>query len=99
MLTILGATALMMAGHYTVYTYLGAITAGATAGPFANALTLILVAWGVGVLAGNFHAGFWADKGSGLGAALAALGGGTLLLAISPLTVSHLTTVTVWAAV
>ena len=54
---------------------------------------------GVGVLAGNFHAGFWADKGSGLGAALAALGGGTLLLAISPLTVSHLTTVTVWAAV
>lgn len=98
-LTILGATALIMAGHYTVYTYLGAITAGATAGSFTNAFTLILVAWGVGVLAGNFLAGFWADKGSGPGAALAALGGGTLLLAISPLTVSHLIAVTVWAAV
>lgn len=98
-LTILVATALVMGGHYTVYTYIGAITAGATTGSFPHALTLILFAWGLGVLAGNFVAGFWADKRSGLGVAVAALGGGAVLLAISPLTVGHLVLLIVWAVV
>ncbi|WP_433003352.1 MFS transporter [Kribbella sp. CA-294648] len=98
-LTILVTTALVMAGHYTVYTYIGAITADATSDSFAQALTLILFAWGFGVLAGNFLAGFWADKRSGLGVAVAALGGGTVLLAVSPLTVGHLVIVIVWAVI
>jgi predicted MFS family arabinose efflux permease len=98
-LTILVATALAMAGHYTVYTYIGAITDNATTDSFPQALTLILFAWGLGVLAGNFLAGFWADKRSGLGVAVAALGGGTVLLAVSPLTVGHLAIVIVWAVV
>ncbi|OYO19833.1 MFS transporter [Enemella dayhoffiae] len=98
-LTILIATTLVMAGHYTLYTYIGAITADATTDTFPQALTLILFAWGLGVLAGNFLAGLWADKRSGLGVAVAALGSGTVLLAVSPLTVGHLVIVTVWAVV
>jgi len=98
-LTILVATLLVMAGHYTVYTYIGAVTVEATTGSFPQALTLILLAWGLGVLAGNFFAGFLVDKRSRLGVSIAALGGGTVLLAISPLTVSELVIVTVWAVV
>lgn len=98
-LTILAATALVMAGHYTVYTYIGAITADATSGSFPHALTLILFAWGLGVLSGNFLAGSWVDRISGLKVAVAALSGGAVMLAISPLTVDHLAIVVVWALV
>lgn len=98
-ITILIATTLVMAGHYTFYTYIGAITADATTDTFPQALTLILFAWGLGVLGGNFLAGLWADKRSGLGVAVAALGSGTVLLAVSPLTVAHLAIVIVWAVV
>ncbi|WP_423057273.1 MFS transporter [Brevibacterium linens] len=98
-LTILAATALVMAGHYTVYTYIGAFTAETTSGSFPHALTLILFAWGLGVLSGNFLAGSWVDRISGLKVAVAALGGGAVLLAISPLAVGHLVVVVVWALV
>jgi DHA1 family inner membrane transport protein len=98
-LNILVATLLVMAGHYTVYTYIGAMTADATTRSFPQALTLILFAWGVGVLAGNFLAGYLVDKRPALGVALAALAGGTVLLAISPLTVSQLVIAAVWAAI
>jgi predicted MFS family arabinose efflux permease len=96
-LTILATTALVMAGHYTVYTYIGALTADATTGPFPHALTLILFAWGFGVLSGNFLAGSWVDKISGPKVAVATLGGGALMLAISPLTVGHREVMLVWA--
>jgi MFS transporter, DHA1 family, inner membrane transport protein len=98
-LTILVATLLVMAGHYTVYTYIGAVSAEATIGSFPQALTLILFAWGIGVLAGNFFAGYLVDERPALGVAVAALAGGTVLLAISPLTVSNLVFATVWAAI
>ncbi|MFI7641562.1 MFS transporter [Nonomuraea sp. NPDC049400] len=98
-LTILVVTLLVMAGHYTVYTYIGAVTAGATTGSFPQAITMILFVWGVGVLVGNFLAGHLADNLPGRGIALAALAGGTVLLAISPLTVSHLVVACVWAAI
>lgn len=88
-----------MAGHYTVYTYIGAITADATSGSFPHALTLILFAWGLGVLSGNFLAGSWVDRISGLKVAVAALSGGAVMLAISPLTVDHLAIVVVWTLV
>ncbi|WP_232661889.1 MFS transporter [Pseudonocardia sp. TRM90224] len=84
-LTILIATTLVMAGHYTLYTYIGAISAEATTDSFPHALTLILFAWGVGVVSGNFIAGFWVDKRSVLKVTVAALGGGTVLLAVSHL--------------
>ncbi|AZM50770.1 MFS transporter [Streptomyces sp. WAC 06738] len=98
-LTILAATLLVMAGHYTVYTYIGAMTADITAGAFSRALTMILFAWGVGVLAGNFFAGHLVDKRPMLGVATAALAAGTVLLAISPLAVEHLVVAAVWAVV
>ncbi|WP_326796589.1 MFS transporter [Streptomyces sp. NBC_01808] len=98
-LTILAATLLVMAGHYTVYTYIGAMTADITAGSFSRALTMILFAWGVGVLAGNFFAGYLVDKRPMLRVAIAALAAGTVLLAISPLAVEHLVVAAVWAVV
>ncbi|NBE98858.1 MFS transporter [Nonomuraea sp. KC401] len=98
-LTILGATLLVMAGHYAVYTYIGSMTAEATTRSFPQALTMILFAWGVGVLAGNVLSGYLVDKLPVLGVALAALVSGTVLLAISPLTVGHLIVATVWAAI
>ncbi|MEQ4720352.1 MFS transporter [Nonomuraea sp. B19D2] len=98
-LTILVVTLLVMAGHYAVYTYIGAVTAGATTGSVPQAITMILFVWGVGVLVGNFLAGHLADNLPGRGIALAALAGGTVLLAISPLAVSHLVVACVWAAI
>ncbi|MBF8193050.1 MFS transporter [Nonomuraea sp. K274] len=98
-LTILVVTLLVMAGHYAVYTYIGAVTAGATTGSFPQAITMILFVWGVGVLVGNFLGGHLADNLPGRGIALAALAGGTVLLAISPLAVSHLVVACVWAAI
>jgi DHA1 family inner membrane transport protein len=98
-LAILVVTLLVMAGHYAVYTYIGAVTAGATTGSFPQALTMILFVWGVGVLGGNFVAGYLADKRPALGVAVAALVGGTVLLAISPLMVGHLVVACVWAAI
>jgi predicted MFS family arabinose efflux permease len=98
-LSILVVTLLVMAGHYAVYTYIGAVTASATTGSFSQALTMILFVWGVGVLVGNFFAGHLVDKRAVLGVAAGALAGGTVLLAISPLTVSNLAIASVWAAI
>ncbi|MEP0315175.1 MULTISPECIES: hypothetical protein [Alphaproteobacteria] len=60
---------------------------------------MILFAWGSGVLTGNFLAGYLADKRPAIGVAVAALAGGTVLLAVSPLAVSHLVIATIWAAI
>ncbi|MEU4330906.1 MFS transporter [Nonomuraea dietziae] len=98
-LSILVVTLLVMAGHYAVYTYIGAVTASATTGSFSQALTMILFVWGVGVLAGNFFAGHLVDKHAVLGVAVGALAGGTVLLAISPLMVSNLAIASLWAAI
>ncbi|WP_238495922.1 MFS transporter [Streptosporangium sp. KLBMP 9127] len=98
-LSILVVTLLVMAGHYAVYTYIAAVTASATTGSFPQALTMILFVWGVGVLVGNFFAGHLADKRPVLGVAVGALAGGTVLLAISPLTVGNLAIASVWAAI
>ena len=98
-LIVLVATLLVMAGHYTVYTYISSMTAGATTGTFPQALTLILFAWGTGVLAGNVLAGYLADKRPAIGVALIALAGGTVVLAISPFTVSHLVITVIWATI
>lgn len=92
-------TLLVMAGHYTVYTYIAAVTEGATIGTFPHALTMILFAWGLGVLLGTFLAGYLVDKLPPFGVAVAALAGGTVLLAISPLAVSALAMACVWAVV
>jgi MFS transporter, DHA1 family, inner membrane transport protein len=93
-LTILVVTLLVMAGHYAVYTYIGAVT-----GSLPQALTMILFVWGVGVLAGNLYAGHLVDRAPARTVAVTALAGGAVLLAISPLMVNHLVIACVWAAV
>ncbi|MFD1542417.1 MFS transporter [Nonomuraea guangzhouensis] len=98
-LSLLVVTLLVMAGHYAVYTYIAAVTAGATTGSFPQALTMILFVWGVGVLVGNVFAGHLVDKRPVRGVAVGALAGGTVLLAISPLTVGNLAIASVWAAI
>lgn len=98
-LSILAVTLLVMAGHYAVYIYIGAVTAGATTGSFPQALTMILFVWGVGVLVGNFVAGHLVDTRPVRVVAVGALAGGTVLLAISPLTVSNLAVACVWAGI
>ncbi|MDN5727792.1 MAG: MFS transporter, partial [Propionibacteriales bacterium] len=75
-LTIVAATMLVMAGHYMVYTYIGAVTVGATSGAFPQALTVILFVWGVGVLFGNLLAGRLADARPALTVAVIAMAGG-----------------------
>lgn len=95
-LTILVATALVMAGHYTVYTYIGPISADARTSSFPGALTVILLVWGVGVVSGNFLAGIWIDRFSGRKVAIAALGFGGILLATNPLTLGHIGALIAW---
>jgi predicted MFS family arabinose efflux permease len=92
------ATLLVMGGHYTVYTYIGVVAAGATIA-FPLALTVILLAWGVGAVVGNVLAGYLVDNLPAVRVAVAALAGATLLLAVSPLAVDGLALVIVWAGV
>lgn len=98
-LSMLVATLLVMAGHYTVYVYIGAVTARATSGSVPQALTMVLFIWGVGVVAGNFVAGHLLDRRTSFGVALAAMASGTVLLAISPLMIGHLAIACVWAGI
>ncbi|GGW88654.1 MFS transporter [Streptomyces lomondensis] len=99
MIVTLLATLLVMGGHYMVYTYIGAVTADATAGTFTQALTLILLAWGIGAVVGNLLAGYLVDSLPTIRVAVAALAAATVLLAISPLAVNNLAVVIVWAAI
>lgn len=97
--TILLATLFVMAGHYTLYTYIAVATSDATKS-FTYALTLILLAWGLGAVAGNALAGSLVDKLPTFPVAVATLAAATVLLAISPLAVdSVLIVAIVWAAI
>lgn len=97
--TILLATLFVMAGHYTLYTYIAVATSDATKS-FTYALTLILLAWGLGAVAGNVLAGSLVDKLPTFPVAVATLAAATVLLAISPLAVdSVLIVAIVWAAI
>ncbi|QCD57323.1 MFS transporter [Streptomyces hawaiiensis] len=99
MIVTLLATLLVMGGHYTLYTYIAAVTEDATAGAFAQALTLILLAWGIGAVIGNVLAGYLVDSLPTVRVAVAALAAATLLLGISPLAVSNLAVVIIWAGI
>ncbi|MEU5346152.1 MFS transporter [Streptomyces sp. NPDC020766] len=99
MIVTLLATLLVMGGHYTLYTYIGSVTADATAGSFAQALTLILFAWGIGAVIGNVLAGYLVDSLPTVRVAVTALAAATLLLGISPLAVNNLAVVIVWAGI
>ncbi|MFI0409341.1 MFS transporter [Actinomadura sp. 3N508] len=99
MIVTLLATLLVMGGHYTVYTYIGVMTKDATAGRFAQALTLILFAWGIGAVIGNVIAGYLVDKLPVVRVAVTALAAATVLLVVSPLAVNGLVICIVWAVI
>ncbi|MES9543876.1 MULTISPECIES: MFS transporter [unclassified Actinomadura] len=60
-LALLAVTTLVFLGAYTLYTYIGPALEDATGGS-ESLLSVVLLAWGVGVLAGNIVAGRLVDR-------------------------------------
>ncbi|MFI7640470.1 hypothetical protein [Nonomuraea sp. NPDC049400] len=60
-LGLLAVTPLVFLGVYTLYTYIGPALQGTTGGS-ESLLTVILLAWGIGTLAGNIIAGRLVDR-------------------------------------
>jgi MFS transporter, DHA1 family, inner membrane transport protein len=71
----------------------------AATGGAAATLTVVLLAWGVGNVAGNALGGILSDRYPPKRVVLAGLVAAALVLAVSPLAVGHLGTAVVWAVV
>lgn len=97
-LGILAVTTLVLLGTYTLYTYIAPALREATGGS-ETLLTLVLLAWGVGVLAGNILAGRLADRHDPAHVLTGSLAIAALALALSPVATSALAPALVWAAV
>ncbi|MGK5553227.1 MFS transporter [Actinomadura kijaniata] len=93
---MLAVTVLALAGTHLLYTYIGPALKGATGGS-ATRLTVVLLAWGVGNMAGNAMAGRLADRHPPRTVVSAGLGAAAVLLAVSPLIIADLVAATVWA--
>ncbi|WP_329124926.1 MFS transporter [Streptomyces sp. NBC_01353] len=98
LLALLAVTSLTFLGTYTLYTYIGPTLRDATSGNDAL-LTLILLAWGIGTLAGNITAGRLVDRYDSALILTGALAFTTLTLALTPLATRTLATTLVWAVV
>ncbi|NQX10717.1 MFS transporter [Microbacteriaceae bacterium VKM Ac-2855] len=83
-LTVLGATALTLAGFNAVYIFSSAITAGATGGDGAGLAVLLLI-FGVSGIVGTVLAGPSTDRFGNRVSAVVFLGGQALILAALPL--------------
>jgi predicted MFS family arabinose efflux permease len=97
-LALLAITALAFLGTYTLYTYIGPALRDATGGS-ESLLTLILLAWGVGILAGNITAGRLVDRRDPARVVTGALVLATLALALTPPATRSLASTLVWAVV
>ncbi|MFI8520027.1 MFS transporter [Streptomyces sp. NPDC085481] len=97
-LALLAVTTLAFLGTYTLYTYIGPALRDATGGD-ASQLTLILLAWGVGTLAGNFTAGRLVDRYDSARVLTGALALTTLALVLTPPATRTLASALVWAVV
>lgn len=97
-LALLAVTALAFLGAYTLYTYIGSALQNATGGS-ESLLTLVLLAWGVGTLAGNITAGRLVDRHDPRHVLTGTLALAALALALTPLAVRALAPTLVWAAV
>jgi predicted MFS family arabinose efflux permease len=95
-LALLAVTTLAFLGTYTLYTYIAPALRNATGGD-ATPLTLALLAWGVGTLAGNIAAGRLVDRFAAGHVLTGALGLATLTLALTPLATRTLASALVWA--
>ncbi|WP_329625791.1 MFS transporter [Streptomyces sp. NBC_01255] len=97
-LALLAVTSLAFLGTYTLYTYIVPALWDATGGN-ESLLTLVLLAWGVGTLAGNVTAGRLVDRHDSARVLTGALALATLALALSPLATRALAPTLIWAAV
>lgn len=95
-LRVLAVTLLALAGTHVLYTYVSPALDGATGGS-AVALTVVLLAWGVGNIVGNGFAGVLSDRFGPRRVVVGGLVGAAVLLALSPLAVGHLVVATAWA--
>ncbi|MFF3126471.1 MFS transporter [Streptomyces sp. NPDC057908] len=97
-LALLAVTSLAFLGIYTLYTYIAPALREATGGN-ESLLTLILLVWGVGTLAGNIIAGRLVDRHDSTRVLAGTLVLATLALALTPLATRALVPTLVWAAV
>ncbi|MFI9040595.1 MFS transporter [Streptomyces sp. NPDC053726] len=97
-LALLAVTSLAFLGAYTLYTYIAPALRDATGGN-ESLLTLILLAWGVGTLAGNITAGRLVDRHDSARVLTGSLALAALALALTPLATRALAPTLVWAAV
>lgn len=93
---VLTVTAMTLAGTHVLYTYIGPALEGATGGS-TTALTVVLLAWGLGNMVGNAVAGRLADRYRPHRVVSAGLAAAAIMLALSPLLVGSLVTATAWA--
>ncbi|MFI6984981.1 MFS transporter [Embleya sp. NPDC050154] len=96
-LALLAVTTLAFLATYTLYTYIGPTLRDATDGD-ESLPTLILLAWGVGTLAGNITAGRLVDRHDPARVLTAALALAALVLALTPLATRALAPTLLWAA-
>ncbi|MFF5503338.1 MFS transporter [Streptomyces roseolus] len=97
-LALLAVTSLALLGAYTLYTYIAPALRGATGGD-ESLLTLVLLAWGVGALAGNIAAGRLVDRHDAARVVTGSLALAALALALTPLATRALAPTLVWAVV
>lgn len=97
-LALLTVTSLAFLGAYTLYTYIAPALRDATDGN-ESLLTWILLAWGVGTLAGNITAGRLVDRYDSARVLTGSLALATATLALTPLATRSFAPTLLWAAV
>ncbi|MFE3197581.1 MFS transporter [Embleya sp. NPDC059237] len=97
-LSLLAITAMTFLASYTLYTYIAPALDDATNGSDGR-LTLILMAWGTGTLAGNLAAGRLVDRRDPTRVLTVALASATVALALTPVAVHTLGGAMVWAVI
>jgi predicted MFS family arabinose efflux permease len=97
-LALLAVTTLAFLGAYTLYTYIGPALHDVTDGS-ESLLTLVLFAWGTGVLAGNIAAGRLVDRHDPARVVTGPLAVAAVALALTPAATATLASTLVWAAV
>ncbi|MFI6789683.1 MFS transporter [Nonomuraea sp. NPDC050383] len=97
-LGLLAVTTLVFLGVYTLYTYIGPALQGAT-GSSELLLTVVLLAWGIGTLAGNIVAGRLVDRHNPAQVLTGTLVIAAVALALTPVATGALVSTLVWAAI
>ncbi|MER6513884.1 MFS transporter [Nonomuraea sp. NPDC001636] len=95
---LLVVTTLVFLGAYTLYTYIGPVLREATGGS-EPLFAAVLLAWGVGVLAGNLVAGRLVDRYDPAHVLTGPLAVAVVALALTPVATGTFVSTSAWAAV